>query len=241
MDQEKPKTHNTLADTLKDSGNKEFARQGEEVFKASPQSESSSKAEIRAASSELVTSTTKIVDALMVVIGAVDTQNTLQRQNHESERLMMGLLEAELQETRRDNQSTRHLIWACIGISVISMASQIFLIVKNYHIFQYHKKSVEEVSTLLDQSYKAITATQINQTLLKQSIEQKPTVTVIPNEKKGSADIEIKQAVTTDEGNVEYDVVKIPLSLKGAQVRTSAPEEPKKSPTAEQFNEVMSK
>lgn len=238
MDREKQKTHSSLTDALGDTEVQELVKKGKEVFESNPPSETSTKAELKAASIELVNSTKQIVDALMAVIGAVSEQNELQKKNHESERLMMGILEGELQETRKDNNSTRHLIWASMCICILSMGAQAFLIWKNYEIFQYNKTSVGETALLLNQTYKAITATQENQKALQQVIEQKPTVTVRPNEKKGSADIEITQAVTDNQGNVEYDVVKIPLSLKGAQVRPGT--EPEKG-LAEKFNQVLAK
>jgi hypothetical protein len=192
----------------------ELSKRARDMSDSKPISVTSSREEVYAASNSLVQSTQLIVDSVLVVIKDVEEQNRQQKLNHESEKMMMNILETELHATRADNRTTRHLIWGCIVISIFAVVSMIYMIQRNSAVANQIESDFIQTNATLKVSLDAIIATQkVN----KELIEKSPTISIESNGKSGSASLSVTQPITSKAGDTSIKVVKIPLSTQNIE------------------------
>jgi hypothetical protein len=240
MDPEKPKTRETLP-TLSEEDSKVFAQRGKEYSETISGAGNGLKTDLHQASNKLVAATGQIVDAINVAIGAILDQNTQQKIHHENERMMMGILESQIRATQKDNERTRQLIWATIILSTIFVLSQFYMISRIQAVMSHQRDSLQSTSVLFNKLFEVVSSIEETQKNVKDFVEQKATIAIRPTDKKGSASIEVKQPVTMGDGKIEYDVVRFPVNLKGAEVRPPIHEEAirEKSSVADKVGEAL--
>lgn len=240
MESEKPTIHNSLFDALKSGDARDLAQKGREVMLNQSMSDRPANVftEVESASVKLSSSVNEIVEATLVVIGVLQEQNDIMKQNHDDERLMMEILEGELSETRKDNKLTRQLVWVSIIFSVLSVLATGFLINRLLTIVKDQKTYGNDMNHIAGRFYEITNDIKSSQKEIKSIIQQQATFTIKGPNNNDHGSIEIKQMAHNSSGSVDTGTVVIPMNLKGAEV---VPPGGPISMTAEKIKEIMKK